>query len=731
MLKARIDVYSHFFKVSKIHPDFITNVFPRCVKELLQVSFVKIRGRVVKQNGYIYAARTKDATEYRFHINYLDRMKEILKECRINEDVEIEWVHHPLYEPAEIKLEMPKELVLRDYQEEAVGYIQDDGVSKLVTFHTGAGKGFLLTQQVYTPEGWREIGELKIGDKVYTPKGKITEVIEISDNHDQELYEITFIDNRTCITDGHHLWQTCIYNGKDRLFDYKVFSTEKLYKSYLTDIKYTGEVKLTRAIPLVSSDVFDESKEYEGLDLSIKEYQRLQWSKGKVCEIKDDTCKVLDLPVLPIDSISKLDYRSDTRCIAVADPEKLYVVEDYIVTHNTFTALKAGEVIGQRIFITILGRYKAKWVEDVINGYGEDCGVFLAKGVKDIFQLLDAAENGQELPNIIIATTTVMQRYVKEWEENKGANWGGMSPPEELYEKLGIGFRIIDEAHQHFHSVFKNDLYTHCPKCLYLTATLDTFDDFQRFIYRLMWPPETRGNAIEYHPYDETIAVVYSHMNPEKIRCQSQQGYSHVLYEQSLYRHARSWYQYLDMIGDQIEKYFVPIYEPGKKMLIFCSLVETCEQVAHYINERFKDKGWQVSKFTAEDNKEIIDTNDITVSTLGKAGTALDISGLVVCLMTTALSEPKANKQAKGRLRNLTKKPGFEHITPKFIYFVGKDISKHWAYHQNKKFLFRGLTKTMKEDYTNYVIGEEMETYLNQPGKIRRDIAWGKADRKY
>lgn len=380
---------------------------------------------------------------------------------------------------------------------------------------------------------------------------------------------------------------------------------------------------------------------------------------------------------------------------------------------KTFTSLAAAAKVGKRMIIIVLGRYKEKWQEDVLGAYGKDCNFFMVKKMSDLLWLIDLAREKQPLPDVILITTTLMMNYINDYVQSDGTMYDNMVAPEDLYEHLGIGFRLIDEAHQFFHAVFKMDLYTHCSKCVYLTATLDTHDNFMKQMYRMMWPLDQRGPVPDFKAYDETITLLYEHENPDKVKCIGQQGYSHVLYEQSIWKHVPSKIQYLDMIGNVVEDYFLPVYEPGKKMLIFCSLVDTCIYVADYLNDRFKDKHWKISKFTAEDPKEIIDTNDISVSTLGKSGTALDIDGLVVCLMTVALSEPKANKQAKGRLRDLSKKKGFEHIVPKFIYFVGSDIRKHVEYHHNKRLLFSPFTKSHYDVNTGYRIGQSMKQYLS------------------
>lgn len=790
MQKAQIDLYSHFFKVSKIHPSLYP-VIRKASEELLQVRFVKIRGRFKKESVKVYAAKNPLLGERRFHINYYSRFKELLASMRIN-DSEITVIPHALYEAQDFSAKMPESVVMRDYQLDVIDYIEKDGCSKLVTLPTGTGKGLPPSTLVRVPNGWCEIGRLKKGDVVLAYNGDRTNVIGVYDNDDMEMVRVTFEDGRWVDCDTSHLWGAYIEESNslrtlssehlERLFrgnpskyafhfsvpiadlsqadrmSLKGYDDLRKYGESIADVVIDEEymtVSHDDTIALLNGllDLYQNktslsyiihslrSNNVNVMNIEVPERHRkntkllkqiidmLRRVGLKPVLVSSDTISISrgiqGFDRLAIKSVKSLMTRMKTRCIKIAHESSLFVIKDYIVTHNTFTSLKASEQLGKRLLVMVLGRYKEKWVEDVVGAYGNTVKIVVVKGLAHLIQLIQSAKEGEEIGDVIIVTTTVMQNYISEWEAHAGQQIDGMVPPEEIYETLGIGVRIIDEAHQHFHAVFKNDLYTHCPKCIYLTATLESNEKFMRTMYETMWPAKIRTQSLKAPMYDNTIALYYQHMNPDRIRCTGQQGYSHMVYEQSIWRHIPSRCQYLDMIGDVVETYFLPIYEPGKKMLIFCSLVDTCNYVASYLSKRFKEKKWQISKFVAGDPKSVIDTNDITVSTLGKSGTALDIDGLVVCYMAVALAEPKANIQAKGRLRDLSKKPGFEHIVPKFLYSVGIDIDRHQIYHREKKELFKSRTLSHVEQSTGYIIGQPMHEYLQGYGRKARWDAWG------
>lgn len=77
-----------------------------------------------------------------------------------------------------------------------------------------------------------------------------------------------------------------------------------------------------------------------------------------------------------------------------------------------------------------------------------------------------------------------------------------------------------------------------------------------------------------------------------------------------------------------------------------------------------------VSKYVAEDDYSVLVDSDITASTLGSSGTADDIDGLVVVLMTTNIQAIAANQQAVGRLRKikLEERPTWTNVPLKFLY---------------------------------------------------------------
>ncbi|MGW4720881.1 LAGLIDADG family homing endonuclease, partial [Nocardia sp. NPDC004260] len=77
-----------------------------------------------------------------------------------------------------------------------------------LTGPSGAGKAQPVDAPVLTPVGWREIGELSIGDELFAGNGEVTRVVNIYPQGRQPIYRITFTDGSTAESTADHLWVT-------------------------------------------------------------------------------------------------------------------------------------------------------------------------------------------------------------------------------------------------------------------------------------------------------------------------------------------------------------------------------------------------------------------------------------------------------------------------------------------------------------------------------------------
>ena len=151
---------------------------------------------------------------------------------------------------------------------------------------------------------------------------------------------------------------------------------------------------------------------------------------------------------------------------------------------------------------------------------------------------------------------------------------------------------------------------------------------------------------------------------------------------------------------DIIQKQFVSEYIIGQKMIIFCSTTEMCTRLTEYLKKNLFIE-FDVSRYIAEDNYNVLNTADIIVSTLKSSRYGSGYTQSKTALMTVAIGSRQANEQAVGRLRVLKKYPG---VVPEFIYLVCQDIASHREYHLHKKDVLSDKILSINEVYTGYKI---------------------------
>nr|DAD94730.1 MAG TPA: AAA domain protein [Siphoviridae sp. ctK0l2] len=73
---------------------------------------------------------------------------------------------------------------------------------------SGSGKAEYVENKIYTPDGPKRFGDLKIGDYVFDRFGKPTKVIGTFPQGELDAYEVTLADGRTVICNDEHIWTT-------------------------------------------------------------------------------------------------------------------------------------------------------------------------------------------------------------------------------------------------------------------------------------------------------------------------------------------------------------------------------------------------------------------------------------------------------------------------------------------------------------------------------------------
>lgn len=134
---------------------------------------------------------------------------------------------------------------------------------------TGVGKLEPYSRRIPTPDGYKLMGDLQIGDRIFGSNGKVIRVLDIYEHGEQDIYKITFSDGRYALCGKDHLWN--VYYPWMRYKQVTV-STEIMLKDYKKYSKYldnTGRdpYEYKYRIPLLSGPV-----EYDPQPIPIDPY---------------------------------------------------------------------------------------------------------------------------------------------------------------------------------------------------------------------------------------------------------------------------------------------------------------------------------------------------------------------------------------------------------------------------------------------------------------------------
>jgi len=149
--------------------------------------------------------------------------------------------------------------------------IMDGGLSKgelaVILAPFGVGKSLSNSSKVYTPDGYKLMADIKVGDYVISRIGEPTKVLGVYPQGVRGIYKVTFNDGTSVMCDKEHLWAVNSINQRNRSswkdgkriklkpdHSFKVVETSKL----IDDLTFGSRGCLKYKIPMVKPVNFNE-----------------------------------------------------------------------------------------------------------------------------------------------------------------------------------------------------------------------------------------------------------------------------------------------------------------------------------------------------------------------------------------------------------------------------------------------------------------------------------------
>lgn len=278
---------------------------------------------------------------------------------------------------------------------------------------TGEGKAHDINTRIPTPKGWKKAGDIKVGDYIFDRKGNPTEVVGVYPQGVKQVYEITLKDGRKVRCNEEHLWSVYIgYTKKEweTLTTAKILEVGARNKNDDGDRDYNFYLPMNHAVEYSEKDlkippyvmgknlennncipevykissieqrkelineIFDNNKYCSNSIKIIKDVLEIIFSLGFSANI-NQTGKVYEIEIVKTDRIAitdikKLDEEVEQVCFAVDNPEHLFLVGDYVVTHNTLVATMPAylrALTGDGVHIVTVNDYLAKYQSEMMG----------------------------------------------------------------------------------------------------------------------------------------------------------------------------------------------------------------------------------------------------------------------------------------------------------------------------------------------------------------------------
>jgi phosphate starvation-inducible protein PhoH len=142
-----------------------------------------------------------------------------------------------------------------DSQRDLIHSIKNNEIT-ICSGMAGTGKAQPLDSLVLAEDGYKNMGDIKINDKIFTKSGNITNVIGIFPQGEKDIYKIIFSDDSFTECCEEHLWLTKSTSDRSRNKDFKIRNLGELKNNFI--LKRDG--RKNYSIPITEPINFSSKK---------------------------------------------------------------------------------------------------------------------------------------------------------------------------------------------------------------------------------------------------------------------------------------------------------------------------------------------------------------------------------------------------------------------------------------------------------------------------------------
>ncbi len=111
---------------------------------------------------------------------------------------------------------------------DSIPRLMSNGTIEVAPLAYMRGRSQAVFSRVLTPDGWRPIGDLQVGDLVIGSNGEPTPVLGVYPQGERDIYRVTAQDGASTLCCGEHLWTVRTASDKRRNKPWRVLETQEM-----------------------------------------------------------------------------------------------------------------------------------------------------------------------------------------------------------------------------------------------------------------------------------------------------------------------------------------------------------------------------------------------------------------------------------------------------------------------------------------------------------------------